>query len=305
MDIVKSFKVFQLVAQEQSFSRAADSLNLVPSAVSRQINELEHWLGVRLLNRTTRTVHLTKEGSDYLAKTSQIIELVDALKFKKNDHKNIEGKLKISAPMMLGQHLLPQIVAGFKRDFPNVKLSLFLLNRKVDLIEEGFDLALRVSHLADSNLVARKLGNLSFATVASSDYLASNGTPQVPTDLQQHSCLINSAVSSANRWGYKINGRGKNVKVAGDIDANESLALLSLAKQGQGVAFLPEVYVQKELANGTLVEVLREFRPEPLPINLLYVSNRLVSPVLKTFIDYVVAYFPEVMPKLEAEVLYP
>ena len=102
MDIVKSFKVFQLVAQEQSFSRAADSLNLVPSAVSRQINELEHWLGVRLLNRTTRTVHLTKEGSDYLAKTGQIIELVDALKFKKNDHKNIEGKLKISAPMMLG-----------------------------------------------------------------------------------------------------------------------------------------------------------------------------------------------------------
>jgi LysR family transcriptional regulator for bpeEF and oprC len=86
---------------------------------------------------------------------------------------------------------------------------------------------------------------------------------------------------------------------------NESLALLSLAKQGQGVAFLPEVYVQKELAIGTLVEVLREFRPEPLPINLLYVSNRLVSPVLKTFIDYVVAYFPEVMPKLEAEVLYP
>ncbi|QHJ13735.1 hypothetical protein FX988_04015 [Paraglaciecola mesophila] len=129
------------------------------------------------------------------------------------------------------------------------------------------DIALPVSHLADTTLVGVKLGNL----------------------------------SSANRWGYKIKGRIKNVKVAGDIDANESLALLSLAKKGHGVAFYQEYTFKNKLAKGTLVEVLRKFRPEPLPINMRYVSNRLVNPVLKTFIDYVVAYFPEVRPKLEAE----
>ena len=294
MDIIKSFKVFQLVIEQESFSRAADQLNLVPSAVSRQISELENWLGIRLINRTTRSLHLTGEGSEYLAKMSSILGLVDELKCTRGDLAQLTGKLTLSAPMMLGQFILPNAISAFKNEHANVQVSLSLLNRKVDLVEEGYDLALRVGNLADSNLIARKLGTMSFVTVASPEYLRKHGTPLVPRELHLHNCLINTALSSSGRWEYTVEGNAKKVKVNGDIESNESLALLSLAKAGQGIVFLPELYVQKDLARGALVEILRDYRPAPLPINLLYTSNRLISPLLKTFIDFIIEHFAEI-----------
>ncbi|GGP58342.1 hypothetical protein GCM10009347_25960 [Shewanella algicola] len=180
MDLLKSIQVFQQVAKHQSFSRAADELNLVPSAVSRQISELEKWLDIRLINRTTRTLNLTDDGHAYLAKMASIMTQVEDLKSTAQQSQHLTGSIKLTAPMMMGQYVLPNALAEFKRQHPHIQLSLSLVNRKVDLIEEGFDLALRVGHLADSSMIARSIGQMQFKTVASSGYLALRGIPNHP-----------------------------------------------------------------------------------------------------------------------------
>ncbi|MEI8618006.1 LysR family transcriptional regulator [Pseudoalteromonas sp. B193] len=168
MDLLKSIQVFEQVAQQQSFSRAAESLNLVPSAVSRQINELEKWLDIRLINRTTRSLSLTEDGKAYLLKLSDIRSQVTELRRSKTQQQQIKGLIKITAPIMIGQYMLPVALAEFKELHQDVDLAISLMNRKVELVEEGFDLAIRVGHLNDSTMVARNIGNMRFKTVASS-----------------------------------------------------------------------------------------------------------------------------------------
>ncbi|MGB5998841.1 MAG: LysR family transcriptional regulator [Marinomonas sp.] len=287
MDIIKSIQIFQQVAKEQSFTRAAEQLNLVPSAVSRQINELEKWLGIRLINRTTRSLHLTKEGRDYLEKMALILDQVESLQQSPQNPQTLKGKLRITAPMMIGQHILPEILSGFKSQHSEVQISLSLMNRKVDLIEEDYDLAIRAGHLADSNLYARELGHIAFKTVAAPSYLETRPPLLMPKDLADHNCLINTALTTPKRWRYKIEDKNKMVKVNGDLETNESLCLLTFAKAGHGVALLPELYVNQDIAEGSLVEVLADFAPEPLPVHILYASNRFLNPTLKALIRHI------------------
>lgn len=291
MDIVKSIQIFQQVAKEQSFTRAAEQLNLVPSAVSRQVNELEKWLGIRLINRTTRSLHLTKEGRDYLERMSLILEQVEGLQQSQQNPQSLSGTVRISAPMMIGQHILPAILADFKVHHPEVQLSLSLMNRKVDLIEEDYDLAIRAGHLADSNLIAREIGQIAFKTVATEGYLKSHPPLQRPKDLANHNCLINTALTTPKRWRYKIDDKHKMLKVNGDVETNESLCLLTFAKAGHGIALLPELYIEQDIANGQLTELLADFVPEPLPVHILYASKRFINPALKALIQHISEHF--------------
>lgn len=291
MDIVKSIQIFQKVIEEKSFSRAAERLNLVPSAVSRQVSELEKWLGVRLINRTTRSLHLTQEGKEYLTKMELITNQIEELRSFPKPHQQLTGDIKITAPMMLGQQVILNVLSKFKSLHPEVRFSLSLMNRKVDLIEEGYDLAIRAGHLSDSNLHARRLGNISFKTVASNTYLAKSPRINVPKDLLEHNCLIHSALSNPRRWTYRVNDVKKVIKVNGDIETNESACIQSFAKSGYGIALLPELYVQNDLACGELVEILSDYAPEPLPVNIIFTSNRLLSPAVRALIDYIAINF--------------
>lgn len=288
MDLLNAFRIYQQVAHEQSFTRAAERLNLVPSAVSRQISELEKWLGVRLINRTTRALHLTQEGHRYLEKVEQIIAQVDDLSDMRDDSQQVRGRIRMTAPMMMGQYVLPRLLADFRRRHPQVEVSLNLINRKVDLIEEEVDLALRAGYLGDSNMVGRSVGQLAFKTVASPEYLARCGTPQTPAELSEHECLVNPALSSARRWRYQVDGKTTPIKVNGSLEANESLCLLDFAIQGMGVVLLPDLYVKRGLEQGTLVEVLADFAMPPLPIHLLYPTQRLVRPAVRALADHLV-----------------
>ena len=288
MDLLKSIQIFQEVIKHQSFSRAAEQLGLVPSAVSRQVTELEKRLGIRLLQRTTRSLRLTEEGQRYLSQMQRIQEQVDALDGMQDDEGQIRGRISLTAPTMLGQFALPQALAEFKRQYPEVQFTMALMNRKVDLVEEGFDLAVRGGHLDDANFIARPLGVINLKTVASPDYLAAHPPIRHPRDLVRHSCLLHNAVAGPNRWRFNIDGKTSQIKVSGEVEANDSLWLRAFAEADQGVAHLPGFHVDEALAAGRLVEILDEFAPPPLPLNLIYPSQRLMSPTLRRLVDFLV-----------------
>ena len=290
MDLLKSIQVFEQVAQQQSFSRAAESLNLVPSAVSRQINELEKWLDIRLINRTTRSLSLTEDGKAYLLKLSDIRAQVTELRRSKTQQQQIKGLIKITAPIMIGQYMLPVALAEFKELHQDVDLAISLMNRKVELVEEGFDLAIRVGHLNDSTMVARNIGNMRFKTVASPHYINTHGMPSTPKDLKNHQCLINTAVTNAKRWSYLIDGKSTVIKVAGSLEVNDSQSLKAFAIANQGIAQLPSFYVDAAIQSGELIEILSDYVPSPLPVNLLYPSQRLLSPTVRALVDYLVPF---------------
>ena len=290
MDLLKSIQVFEQVAQQQSFSRAAESLNLVPSAVSRQINELEKWLDIRLINRTTRSLSLTEDGKAYLLKLSDIRAQVTELRCSKTQLQQIKGLIKITAPIMIGQYMLPVALAEFKELHQDVDLAISLMNRKVELVEEGFDLAIRVGHLNDSTMVARNIGNMHFKTVASPHYINTHGMPSTPKDLKNHQCLINTAVTNAKRWSYLIDGKSTVIKVAGSLEVNDSQSLKAFAIANQGIAQLPSFYVDAAIQSGELIEILSDYVPSPLPLNLLYPSQRLLSPTVRALVDYLVPF---------------
>jgi LysR family transcriptional regulator for bpeEF and oprC len=183
------------------------------------------------------------------------------------------------------------MLSAFKAQHPDVKLSLTLMNRKVDLIEEGYDIAIRAGSLSDSSFYARRIGDIAFKTVASRDYLKFGPPLNEPKDLSQHNCIVNTALSNSKRWSYKVDGINKAVKVDGDIEANESASILSFAKADLGLAILPALYVQEDINSGKLIEVLSDFATDPLPLNVIFPSNKLQSPTIRALVDYLVGNF--------------
>ena len=291
MDLLKSIETFQLVVEHNSFSGAAHAMNLVPSAVSRQVSELEKWLGVRLLQRTTRSIGLTTEGRAYLAKMALISQNVEELKGVTPATATLKGELRITAPLILGKYILPPILSLFRKQHPEVKLSLFLTNRNVDLIEEGYDLALRVGELVDSELIARSLGEYKIKTVATPNYIQCNGEVLLPQDLKQHTCLINSARQTPRRWTYQMNDKVIQIKVNGEIESNDSDVLREFCLQDQGVLQLPDFQTNHLVKKGELIEILSQYSPPPQKISLLFTRNRLMGPAQRTLIDFLVSQF--------------
>jgi len=157
-------------------------------------------------------------------------------------------------------------------------------------VEEGFDLAIRVGHLNDSTMVARNIGNMRFKTVASPHYINTHGMPSTPKDLKNHRCLINTAVTNAKRWSYLIDGKSTVIKVAGSLEVNDSQSLKAFAIANQGIAQLPSFYVDAAIQSGELIEILSDYVPSPLPVNLLYPSQRLLSPTVRALVDYLVPF---------------
>lgn len=293
MDRLASMEAFVRVAECKSFSEAARRLRSSKSLISRQVAALEAELGVRLFHRTTRSLSLTEEGRSYHAQVTRILnDIEEANQSVSRAQAAPRGRLKLSAPMSFGiLHLAPAL-PDFLARYPEVALDLNLNDRYVDVVDEGFDLAIRIGRLADSSLVARKLATLRMILCASQDYLLTHGTPGIPEDLRRHQCLCYSTNSLAPEWRFAApDGSPLAVQIDGRLHANNGDALRIAALRGQGIVYLPSFIVGGDLQAGTLVSLLPDYIPADSGIYAVYPHSRHLSAKVRAFIDFLAERF--------------
>ncbi len=298
MDRYSGMAVFVKVVETSSFAATARHLGMSPAMVSRHIQLLEERLGARLLNRTTRRVSPTEVGQIYYERCLRILsELEEADRAASESQSVPRGRLRVTAPMTLGTRHLAPIIADYLRQYPEVAIDLSLDDRCVDLLEEGFDLAIRVGALADSSLIARRLTSAEMALCASPDYLKRHGIPQTPRDLEQHNCLAYAYSRSRNEWRFiGPSGREEIIPVSGRFLANSGDALRIVAREGIGIILAPQFVIEEEMKSGHLVRVLPEYRAAAIPVHALYPHSRYLSAKTRTFIDFLVTSFSRSSP---------
>nr|WP_298682192.1 LysR family transcriptional regulator [uncultured Dongia sp.] len=292
MDRLSTMEAFAKVAETQSFSEAARRLRSSKSLVSRQVAALESQLGVRLFQRTTRRLTLTEEGRAYHVQMIRILSEIEEANLSVSATRAApRGRLRVSAPMSFGLLHLAPVVPRFLARYPEVELDLSLNDRYVDLIDEAFDLSIRVGRLAESSLVARRLAPFRMIMCASPSYLEAHGTPLVPEDLKQHQCLCYSSNSLTPEWRLqRTDGTPWPVPIRGHLHADNGDVLRLAALAGTGIAFLPSFIVGGDLQAAKLVSLLADFVPTDSAIFAVYPTSRHLSPKVRAFIDFMLEH---------------
>lgn len=280
-------RTFIAAARIGSFARAARQLNLSPAMVGRRIQGLEQRYGTSLIERTTRSQRLTEAGQDFLARAEAVIEAAEALG-EVAAPGPLTGRIRLTAPTTVGIRRLPPIIAGFTAAHPGIVFEMSLTDRRVDLIAEGFDLAVRIGMLPSSSLVARRVGTYGFACCASPDFLARHGTPRHPSDLERARCILNLNLVPRNRWTFHDHaGTSLTVEVGGGIEIDNGEAQRAMAIDGAGIVYLPLDLVADDIAEGALVQILGDWSLTTLPIHTVHPSRRLVPRRVTAFIHAV------------------
>lgn len=287
MDQISAMRVFVAVVEEESFGAAARKLNLSPTAVSKQVMDLEGHLKARLLNRTTRRQSLTGTGSAYFERAKRILgEIEEADAEATNQSLTPTGLLRVNAPLSFGsKHVAPHLKAYLSR-YPDVTVDLTLNDRVVDLVEEGYDLAIRIGQLSDSSLIARRLSSSQIFICAAPAYLEEHGTPQHPQDLPAHDCLIYSYVAQPGRWHFSRDGEDFTVRLKPRLISNNGDALTAAAAAGLGIVRQPSFIADDALRDGRLRKILTDYDASTLGVHAVHPSSRLVSARVRTFIDH-------------------
>lgn len=287
MDKLDAMQTFVRVAEAGSFTAVADQLQVDRSAITRQISALEKHLAAKLITRSTRSLTLTPAGAAYLEKCRLILNLVDATETGlREEGAQVRGRVRMAIPLSFGhERLLPALIA-FMRLQPSLELLLTLSDQRSNLIEEGLDLAIRITGDLHSSDIVRKLGECCLQTVASPAYLSQHGTPAHPDELRHHECLLYTSSSTAAQWTYRIDGQIRNVAVRGRLAANNGLALLAANAAGMGISVQPDFLAEPFLASKAVVEILAEFRPPPLGIYAVLPSNRYIPHRVAALMDY-------------------
>lgn len=294
MDQLTALRALRRVVELGSFTAAGNALGVSHSIVSRQVRQLENQLGVQLLNRTTRRFALTAAGHDYYLASRDILDALDAADRAVASHQlQPAGVLRINAPMAYGALELAGWLPRFAERYPQLQLDLVCNDRMVDLIDEGFDVALRISHaLPDSTLVARKLATSAMAAVAAPSYLARHGAPRTPQDLTHHDCLRYTLAEKPDLWTFQdADGASHAVAVRGSLQANTGIALRAAAIGGMGIAATAAFIVRDALRDGALAPVLPGYRLAPRALYALYPKSRHLSPKVRCFIDFAAQWY--------------
>ena len=292
MDRLNAMSTFVQVVENQSFTVAAERLGLSRAQVSKSVMLLEAHLGTRLLNRTTRRIGLTDSGRIYYQRCREILDEIDeAEECAREDNAEPRGVLTVGAPSSFGRLHLQPLIPAFLARYPGVQLSLSLADRFLDVVGEGFDVAVRIAELEDSSLIARRLAPCRRVLCASPGYLRRNGTPRVPQDLAIHACLVYSNDLRPDTWALHGPAGVERITVNGPVCADNGDVLCAAAEAGLGVTLLPTFIVGESLRAGRLLPVLEDYCPPDLSINAVYPSRRFLAAKVRSFVDFVAEAF--------------
>ena len=292
MDRLNSMQIFVEVARASGFTAAANRIGLSRAQVSKSVMQLEQHLGTRLFNRTTRRISLTETGQIYLERCVDILQTIDETEaIAAAQTSEPRGRLTLSAPTSFGILQLQQAIPVYLRQHPQVQISINLADRFIDVVDEGFDLVIRIAELEDSSLIARRLAPCRRLLCASPDYLEENGTPLVPQDLAIHHCLVYSNELKPDTWSLQGPSAIESVKVNGPICADNGDILRAAAVAGLGVTLLPTFIVGPDLEAGRLRQVLTNYCPPEISIYAVFPSRRYLSAKVRSFVDFMAAYF--------------
>jgi len=277
MDTLNAMQTFVRVAEAGSFTAVADQLQVARSAITRQIVALEKHLAVKLITRSTRSLTLTTAGAAYLEKCRVILNLVDAAESSLREDKSIpRGRIRLALPLSFGLERLMPALLDFANAHPHVELLLNFSDQRSNLIEQGIDLAVRITADLQAGDIVRKLGGCRLMTIAAPAYLALHGEPRHPGALQHHECLVYSVTSSTSHWAYQVEGKLQSFAVRGRLTADNGLALLQASARGMGICLQPDFLASAFVARNEVVEILHEFAPPALGIYAVLPSNRYI-----------------------------
>lgn len=291
MENLTDIAVFVQIVESGSFTAAAERLGLSRSVVSKYLTRLEDRLGARLLNRTTRRLSLTEAGQAFFARSQRGLHEIEAAEAEVSQlQETPRGKLTLNAPMSFGiLHIAPAL-ADFSKQYPDLTVDMRLEDKQVDLIEEGFDLAIRIAELPDSSLVARRLGPCRHVVCASPAYLEKHGQPRTPDDLRKHNALTYRYQDSPSEWQFiSPEGRFTTIPVNGSIQMNNSLAIREAVLRGAGITLTPSFVVGENIKSGQLKKVLPDYRVQEISIYAVYPERRHLLPKVQAFIDFMKA----------------
>jgi DNA-binding transcriptional LysR family regulator len=287
MQNLTDIAIFVKVVQCSSFTSAAEALELSQPVISKAVTRLEERLGARLLNRTTRRLSLTEAGAELYRRSAQALSEIDNAELEVTRYQaEPRGLLRVTAPMSFSLLHLSGLVAEFLERYPGVQLDLQLDDRQVDLVEDAYDLALRIGRLEDSNLVARRITSCRQVVCASPDYVKSHGALERPEDLLEHNCLTYTYLSTPREWRFVDNGETLVVPVKGSLQSNNGIVLRDAAVSGAGVIMLPTFYVGEQLRTHRLLRLLRSFPAVELAVYAVYSERRNLLPKVRAFIDF-------------------
>ena len=292
MDRIDAMRAFVAVVTEGSFSNAASTLQLSPQLVSKYVSKLEEQLNSRLLNRTTRKVSLTEAGSHYFAHAQQILLSIDDMESQLSGlQQNPSGILRISAPVSFGLRHMAKLVTDFQMRYPLVTVDLQLNDRKVDIVDEGFDVALRIGKLKSSSLIAKQIAPIRVVLCASPEYLKKHGTLDNPEDLEQHRYLHYSYMNMDGKENIYQLLKAKALKQCNGLSSNNGDVLVEAAIAGAGLVLQPTFIVSEAVSNGKLVIVLPDLEPKSLGLYAVYAHRKLLPHKVRCFINFMSGYY--------------
>jgi len=289
MDRLRALEIFIKVAETGGFAAAARALSMSPPSVTRIVSGLEQHLGTALFVRTTRSVGLTEAGTRFLQDATRIIaELAEAEDAAVGAHIIPRGELRITAPVLFGGMFVTPILGEFLQDHEHVTAEAVYVDRIVNMIDEGHDVAIRIGQLADSSLMATRVGTIRMMVFAAPEYLARAGTPSHPDELAGHNLILPIPVGSSQNWNFQEDGKPFSVRPTARMKINTNGAIRDQVARGWGISRLRSYQIAPLLADGTLVPILEQFEPPPQPIHIIHQEGRLASAKVRSFVDFIV-----------------
>ena len=278
---------FVYVAENESFTLASKKMGISTAQVSRQISALEKRLNIKLFYRTTRKVSLTEEGRIFYQHCRGVLDGLDAAELAvTNLQSKPQGRVKLTAPVTYGEQQILPLVNDFAVQYSELEVTANLSNQQVDIVEEGYDLAIRLGKLADSTLMAKKLGTRTNYVCAAPSYLEKHGIPHSLSELNKHNCLQ----GSLDYWHFVDNGKERNIRIRGRLRYNSGYSLTDAALKGLGIVQLPDYYVQQYIESGELITILDNYREPDEGIWAVYPQNRHLSPKIRLLVEYLVKH---------------